>query len=133
MEEDLKFSDLTRIIIGDAMKVHSYLGMGFPEKIYQRCLIIALKDSGLSFEVEVDRPIRFKGKTVGKRRLDLIVEQKILIELKAVSELDKSCYNQILNYLKIFGLEIGLLINFGKDSLEFKRLIYSGKHSRNPF
>ena len=110
------------------MKVHSYLGMGFPEKVYHRSLIIEMRDSGLSFEVEVERPVYFKDQIVGKRRLDLIVGDKVLIELKAVSELDKNCYNQVLNYLKIFGLEVGLLINFGRESLEFKRLIYSGKN-----
>jgi GxxExxY protein len=128
MESDLKFSDLTRTIIGCCMKVHTNLGMGFPEKIYQRCLVLELKGLGLKYELEVDKPVHYLGKVIGRKRLDLLVENKVLVEIKAVSEIDKVYYNQVLNYLKIFGLEVGLLINFGKQSLEFKRLIYSGVH-----
>ena len=115
------------------MKVHSNFGMGFSENIYKRSLILEMKKAGLICETEVERTVYYYGKIVGKRRLDLIVEKKILIELKALSEVDKSCYNQILNYLKIFGLEIGLLINFGKESLDFKRLIFNSKNPLNPF
>ena len=131
MDEPFKFRELTRTVIGSAMKVHSFFGTGFPEAIYKRSLLIELTNAGLKCESEVERPIFYKGLLVGKRRLDLIVDNKILLELKAISELDKGCYNQILNYLKIFGLEVGLLLNFGKDSLEFKRLIYSIENLQN--
>src|SRR5436190_11953699 len=128
MNENFKFRDLSRIIIGCSMKVHNNLGMGFSENIYQRSLVLELEKAGLKCEIEVEKPVFYDGKLVGKRRLDLVVESIILIELKALSEVDKRSYNQILNYLKIFGLEVGLLLNFGKESLEFKRLIYSARN-----
>ena len=105
------------------MNVHSHFGMGFPEVVYKRSLLLELAENGLKFESEVERDVYYKGQFIGKRRLDIIVEDKVLIELKAIKEVDKSCYNQIINYLKIFGIEIGLLLNFGADSLQFKRFI----------
>src|SRR4051812_49327605 len=117
MEEDLKFNQLTRIIIGSAMKVHSFFGSGFYEKIYQRSLLIELEKSGLKVESEKQKEVFYEDRLVGMKRLDLIVENKVLVELKAVSELDKACFSSVLNYLKVFDLEVGLLLNFGKDSL----------------
>ena len=119
--EDYKHSELTGKIIGCAMKVHRVIGPGFPEIIYMRCLIIELKNSGLSCEAEVERDIYYEGIKVGSRRLDLLVDNKVIIELKAVTEVEPLFYNQIINYLKIFKIEIGLLINFGNTSLQYKR------------
>ena len=110
--EDYKYSELTGKIIGCAMKVHRVIGPGFPEIIYMRCLMIELKKSGLNFETEVERDIFYEGIKVGSRRLDLIVDNKVIVELKAVTEVEPLFYNQIINYLKIFKIEIGLLINF---------------------
>jgi len=103
------------------MRVHSYLGNGFQEVIYQRCLEIEFQKVGLEFNREYEKVIFYHDKKVGKRRVDFIVENKILVELKAISELDEITHAQMLNYLKAFKMEIGLLINFGKTKLEFKR------------
>ena len=119
----LKYSELTEEIIGLAMKVHSAIGPGFPEKIYQRCLIIELKEMGLRYESEVENDIFYYGTKVGSRRLDLFLEDKVLVELKAVGEMDRGCISQVINYLKVFQLEVGLLLNFGKPSLEIKRFV----------
>jgi GxxExxY protein len=131
MEQDLRFGELTRTIIGSAMKVHSFFGSGFYEKIYQRSLMIELEKLGLKVESEKQRDVYYEDRMVGMKRLDLIVENKVLIELKAVSELDKSCFSSVINYLKVFDLEVGLLLNFGKDSLQYKRFVLS-RNPRNP-
>ena len=119
--EEYQHSELTGKIIGCAMKVHRVIGPGFPEIIYNRCLQIELRKSGLSCEAEVERDIYYEGIKVGSRRLDLLVDNKVIIELKAVTEVEPLFYNQIINYLKIFKIEIGLLINFGNTSLQYKR------------
>lgn len=104
------------------MKVHSELGFGYPEIIYQNALEIEFNIENLSFEKEKTIPVYYKNILVGKRRADFIVDESIIVELKAVSALDDSNINQTLNYLTAFRFEIGLLINFGGKSLEFKRL-----------
>ncbi len=119
--EEYKHSDLTRIRIGCAMKVHRILGPGFPEIIYRRCLVIALTKLGLICEYELEKDIFYEGINVGCRRLDLIVNNIVIVELKAVSEMEALFYNQVLNYLKVFKMEVGLLINFGNTSLQYKR------------
>ncbi len=125
MSERYKYSDITGSVIGSAMNVHTEIGPGFPEVIYQRSLALELKDQGVNYKRESAIPLYYKGKPVGKRRVDFIVEDKILVELKAVSELNKTHYNQILNYLSAYKIEIGLLVNFGEASLKFKRFINS--------
>jgi len=107
------------------MKVHRTIGPGFPEIIYMRCLVIELKKSGLQCEIEVEQDIYYEGIKVGSRRLDLIVEHKVIVELKAVTEVEPLFYNQIINYLKVFKIEVGLLINFGNTSLQYKRFANS--------
>lgn len=120
-----KYSDLTGKIIGAAMKVHSALGNGFPEIIYQRSLAIELEKSGIQFHREIQQDVFYDDVKVGTRIADFLIEGKILVELKALSEINEAHCSQILNYLKAFKLEIGLLINFGSDSLQFKRFINS--------
>ena len=110
--EEYKHSYLTGIIIGCAMKVHRTLGPGFPEIIYRRCLVIELTKLGLICECELEKDIFYEGVNVGCRRLDLIVNNAVIVELKAVSEIEPLFYNQVINYLKVFNLEVGLLINF---------------------
>ena len=122
-KQDLKYSDITEKIIGCAMKVHRFLGPGFPEVIYKRALIIEFEVLGLNFQTEVEKSIVYENHILGKRRLDLTVNDLILLELKAVSELNDACHAQIINYLKVFKLEVGLLLNFGSKSLQFKRFI----------
>ena len=113
------------------MKVHRYFGLGFPEIIYQRSLMMEFEKVGLRYKTEVEKDIYYNGAFVGKRRLDLIVEEKILIELKAVAELDNRVMNQVANYLKVFDIEVGLLLNFGTSSLQFKRFANTRNNQRN--
>ena len=128
MQNTFQYGDITEKVIGCAMKVHRYFGLGFPEVIYKRSLLIELDKSRLNYRSEVEKDIYYEGNFIGKRRLDLIVEDKVLIELKAISELDKSSYNQTINYLNIFDFEVGLLLNFGAESLQFKRFISNRKN-----
>ncbi len=124
-KQRLKHSDITEKIIGCAMKVHSHFGMGFQEAIYQRCMQIEFDKLKLTYQYEAEIPILYDNIEVGTRRIDFLVENVILVELKAVKELDDSHFNQILNYLTIFKLEVGLLLNFGEKSLKFKRIIHT--------
>lgn len=123
MTEGLKYKDITGKIIGCAMNVHNVLGCGFQEVIYQRCLAIELRKADLDFEREREIPIYYDEIEVGRRRVDFLVENRVLVELKAVSELDDRHLAQGINYLEAFRLEVGLLINFGGKRLKFKRLI----------
>lgn len=107
------------------MKVHRHFGLGFPEIVYKRALMIELEKIGLIFKQEVERDIIYEGKLIYKRRLDLIVENIVLLELKALKEVYNGDYNQIINYLRVFGMEVGLLLNIGLPSLQFKRFINS--------
>ena len=116
------YADLTRQIIGCAMIVHSTLGNGFQEVIYQRCLAIEMQGNGLKFSREEEMPIYYKGYRVGTRRADFLVENKIILELKAVVDLGDIHLAQAMNYLVAYNIEVGLLINFGARSLEFKRV-----------
>ncbi len=122
---DYKHSAITGKIIGCAIEVHKYLGNGFQEIIYQRSLAIEMGRQGLSFVQEFEMTVFYKGEYVGKRRVDFLVEDVVSVELKARSELDDSHLNQALNYLEVYHIETGLLINFGAKSLQFKRLINS--------
>ena len=118
----MKYGDITEKIIGCAMKVHSALGNGFQEVIYQRCLEIEMSKQGMHSVREVEMPIHYDGQEVGTRRADFLVEDKVLVELKALTVLEDVHLAQALNYLEAYNLEVGLLINFGSRSLEFKRL-----------
>ena len=119
---ELKYKVVTEKIIGAAMKVHAALGNGFKEVIYQRALEIELKEMGLSFEREFNMPVFYKNQQIGERRVDFLMEGKISVELKAIINLDPVHFVQARNYLEAYNLEIGLLINFGSISLQFKRL-----------
>lgn len=119
---EYKYSDITEKIIGAAMKIHRYLGNGFQEVIYQRCMVIEFDKMGLRFAREKEQVIFYEGIAVGTRRVDFLVEEKILVELKAVIELENVHLAQAINYVEAFNLEVGLLINFGATSLQFRRL-----------
>ena len=125
-------ADITEKIIGCAMKVHRYFGLGFPENIYRRALVVELEKIGLKCKAEVEKDIYYAEHFIGKRRLDLIVEDKVLVELKAISELDKAAYNKMINYLNVFKIEVGLLLNFGFESLQYKRFVNTKNNQRNP-
>jgi GxxExxY protein len=125
MEGQLKFKDITEKIIGASFEVHSFLGNGFQEVIYQRALAWEMSQKGLEFVREIEQEIYYKNlpKPIGTRRADFIVEGKVLVELKAIIQLEDVHLAQALNYLKAYKLEVGLLINFGSKSLTFKRLV----------
>jgi len=105
------------------MRVHSILGNGFQEVIYQRALAIELRDAGLGYQREMEMPIYYKGEQIGTRRVDFFVEEEVMVELKAIIELGDAQLAQGLNYLEAYNMQTGLLINFGSKSLQFKRLI----------
>ena len=113
------------MIIGCAMSVHSTLGNGFQEVIYQRALEIEMIEKGLTFCREQEMPIYYKNQHIGTRRVDFLVEDSICVELKALTQLENVHLAQAINYLEAFELEIGLLINFGSSSLQFKRIRHS--------
>lgn len=123
IREEYKYSALTGKIIGCAMEVHNTLGNGFQEVIYQRALDIELKNLNMLFSREYEMPVVYKGVQIGTRRVDFLVGGIISVELKALIELQDVHLAQAINYLEAYNLEIGLLINFGSKSLEFKRLV----------
>jgi GxxExxY protein len=122
---ELKYRDITEKIIGASFEVHKFLGNGFQEVIYQRALAWELTQAGLAFAREIEQAIFYKDlpEPIGRRRADFVVDGRVLVELKAVIELEDVHLAQVLNYLKAYRLEVGLLINFGSKSLTFKRLI----------
>ena len=118
----MKYKEITEKIIGSAMKVHSTLGNGFQEVIYQRALAIEMEFNGLKFKREKEMPIYYREQRIGTRRVDFFVEKLIMVEIKAITKLEDVHLAQALNYLEAYNMEIGLLINFGAKSLEYKRL-----------
>ena len=127
MKEEIQ-DDLTYKVIGCAMKVHSYLGNGFQEVIYQRALAIEMTNQGVSFAREIEMPIFYDNQNIGSRRVDFIVANEIIIELKAVIQLEDVHLAQGLNYLVAYKMDKGLLINFGAKSLDVKRLRHPKGH-----
>ncbi len=126
----MKHEDITHKIIGCAMKVHSTLGNGFQEVIYQRALAIEMEKQGLGFKREMEMSIFYEGIDIGTRRVDFFVEDSIMVELKALIKLEEVHLAQAMNYCQAYRLPIGLLINFGAKSLEFKR-VYNVSHPEN--
>ena len=118
----MKYEDITSRIIKCAMNVHTILGNGFQEVIYQRALEIEFQLDGLEYKREMEMPIFYKDTQIGTRRVDFFVENLIMVELKAIIELENVHMAQALNYLEAYNMEVGLLINFGSTSLQFKRL-----------
>jgi len=117
-----KYSDITGKIIGCAMEIHKSMGCGFQEVVYQRCLAVEMQRQGLSFKREKEQTIYYKNVEVGTRRVDFLVENIVLVELKAIVNLEDVHLAQAKNYIEAFNLEVGLLINFGAKSLQFKRI-----------
>ncbi len=122
---ELKYKDVTEKIIGASFEVHKFLGNGFQEIIYQRALAHEMHKAELVFAREIEQNIFYKDleKPIGTRRADFVVEGKVLVETKAMIQLEDVHLAQVLNYLKAYQLEVGLLINFGSKSLTFKRLV----------
>ena len=116
------YEDLTRKIIGCAMTVHSFLGNGFKEVIYQRALELEFTANNLTIEREKEMPIYYRHVNIGTRRVDFFVNGLIMVELKAIIQLEDVHLAQAINYLEAYNVQVGLLINFGGQSLTFKRL-----------
>ena len=122
IKEQYRYSELTSKIIGCAMTVHKTLGNGFQEIIYQRALEIEMRLAGISFTREYEMAIYYRDEIIGTRRVDFLVEGIVSVELKSITKLEDVHLAQAINYLEAYNLEIGLLINFGETSLNFKRL-----------
>lgn len=123
VNNEYPLSELTGKIIGCAMEVHKHLGNGFQEVIYQRALSIEMSMQGLQFSREHEMEIFYKEHNIGLRRVDFFVEGKIMVELKAIIQLEDVHLAQAINYLEAYKMDIGLLINFGNTSLQFKRVM----------
>jgi GxxExxY protein len=117
------FEELSKKIIGAAIEVHRELGPGFLESIYEQALKLELTEHNIHFDSQKDVRIKYLGVEVGQHRLDLIIENQIVVELKAVKELTDVCFAQLRSYLKATGLKVGLLFNFNKPTLEIKRVV----------
>lgn len=124
----MEIDEITYKINGCAMKVHNTLGNGFQEVIYQRCLAIELERAGLIFGREVNQSIYYEGIKVGTRRADFVVENQVVVELKAIINLEDVHLAQAKNYVVAYNFAIGLLINFGATSLQFKK-VYNSKNN----
>jgi len=124
MKEDYIFKRECYDIIGCCMEVHSELGCGFLEAIYQEALKLSFMDTEIPFEREVQLDVFYKGRELNKKYFaDFICFDEVIVELKAVNQLSDLHYTQILNYLKATGKSVGLLVNFGAKSLQYKRVI----------
>jgi GxxExxY protein len=128
----MELDQITYHIIGAAMKVHNTLGNGFQEVIYQRCLAIELERVGISFVREQEQSIFYDGIYVGTRRADFIVENKVIVELKAIINLEDVHLAQAKNYVVAYGFDVGLLINFGAKSLQYKKVFNAITNPINP-
>ena len=115
--------ELTDKILGACFKVMNSLGAGFLEKVYENALIVELCKSGLSIVSQKPFPIRYEGTLVGEYQADVVVSGKVIVECKAVTALDAVHEAQLMNYLKASGLRVGLLVNFGRPKLQYRRLI----------
>ena len=117
----MKHEDLSRKILEACFEVSRELGTGFAESVYEKSLLVALAQKGLTVEAQVPLEVHFRGVLVGEFKPDLLVESKIIVEIKAVEHLINAHFAQTLNYLKITGLDVGLVVNFGNAKLEYRR------------
>ena len=132
VDDNYIYSELTDKIIGCAYDVYNQLGFGFMEKVYENAMMIKLPQKGLEVVQQVPINVYFEDKLVGEYFADILVNNKVIFEFKAVSALSKAHEVQLVNYLKATGLEVGLLINFGAEGkLEWKRLVKSRQESAN--
>lgn len=120
----LQCEEITGQIIGAAFEVHRELGYGFLEKVYQRSMQIELLQRGVKAEAEFPIPVKYKGNLVGEYRADLFVDERVIVELKVARSYTSEDEPQLLNELKATGIKVGLLINFGRQKVEFKRLVF---------
>ncbi len=124
MVEDLKYFDLTGKIIGLSMEIHRNLrGGNFTENIFHRALLKELDLHSIRYESEKKMNVLYKGEVIGQKRLDILINSTVLVEIKVVASLEPIHFNQVTNYLKAFNIEVGLILNFGTNSLQFKRFV----------
>lgn len=117
-------SELTSQVIGVFYSVYNELGRGFTEAVYENAMAVALNEAGLPFHQQHPLTVLFRGQTVGEFRVDLLINDKLVVELKAAARLTPAHESQVINYLKATGFPVGLLLNFG-DRPEFKRLVFT--------
>jgi GxxExxY protein len=129
--QSLLYIDLSRAVIGAAIEVHKKLGPGFLESIYERALGLELSSRGIPFERQPEFTVLYNGMPVGKHRLDLLVDGKLVVELKATVRLDEVYYQTVRSYITALGQSQGLLLNFGTSKLQIKR-VYNNFGSPNP-
>jgi GxxExxY protein len=129
-DSKLLYRELTEKVIGVYYDVYNEVGHGFLESVYSNCMYVALRAAGLSVQREVSIPVYFRGVDVGQFKADLVVEGCVLIELKAVQNLDRSHEAQVLNYLRGTELEIGLLFNFGSHKPQFRRFAFANENKK---
>lgn len=120
---DLLYPELSYVIVGCAFDVYNSLGSGYHEKYYQKALIEAFNERGVSFQTEISFPLLYKNKIIGRKRLDFLVEGKIIVELKRGNKFSKTHIDQVLEYLKIQRLNLAILINFGSQGVIYKRIV----------
>lgn len=127
MRKNILHKELSYAIVGAAMEVHKVLGAGFLEKAYQRALAHEMLLQGIDFEEYKKLPIQYKGISIGNYEADFLVEEKIIIEIKAVSQIHKQHIAQAMHYLAATGLDLAIVVNFGESSLHYKRVVKSRK------
>ncbi len=130
-ESELKHEPITKVIIGCAFDVMNELGVGFLESVYEKALVLALRQKGLSAIPQCPISVMFRGECVGEFFSDILVDEKVIVELKTAKAIAPEHQAQIINYLNATGIEVGLLINFGNPQLEFKRFNRSKVRNRN--
>ncbi len=123
-------NNLSRQVIGCAIEVSNTLGAGFFEKVYEKALCVEFEKSGMCFQCQRPVVVMYKGSLVGEYITDIIVEERLLLELKAISTLNSEHEAQLMNYLKSTGLSVGLLLNFGKPKLGIKRMVWNHNESK---
>jgi len=124
---ELKHGEITQVVIGCAFEVMKELGAGFLESVYEKALLLVLRQKELSAVAQHPIKVKFRGETVGEFFADLLVENKVVVELKSVKAIAPEHQAQVINYLNATGIEVGLLINFGNPRLEYRRFSRSGK------
>jgi GxxExxY protein len=122
LEKGLKYAETTGTVLGCAFAVINELGAGFLESVYEKAMVVALEQAGLVAKSQYPIKVMFRGQCVGDFYADILVEDKVILELKAVKALTSEHQAQVINYLNATGIEVGLLINFGNPRLEYKRL-----------
>lgn len=124
IKEQYIHSEITAEILNIAFEVHKVIGPGFVEAIYKRAILVECGLRNIEADSEIEFPVIYKNIKVGSRRADLVIKKKVVVELKAVTELTDVHLAQAINYLEAFNLDVGLLLNFGSKSLQYKRVIH---------